>query len=165
MPASRTELVRAVAYYRMSTDAQEGSIPAKRSWAARVRLRKTVCASSLSLRWGSPPGRNRLSIPLRDPQLAFGPTGACGPRGLCARRSVRLAFGAVDGPADISPGKAALYRDKFMTEPNVKATKNSKPRSARYGCNVDTLMKHYVSLDEQQVTDDVFSRIHGAKKG
>jgi integrase len=47
-------------------------------------------------------------------------------------RSVRLVFGAVDGPADISPGMAAAYRDKLMSEPNVKATKKSKPRSARY---------------------------------
>jgi integrase len=34
--------------------------------------------------------------------------------------------------------------------------------SIAYGCNVDTLMKHYVALDEQQVTDDVFARM--AKK-
>lgn len=34
--------------------------------------------------------------------------------------------------------------------------------SIAYGCNVETLMKHYVALDEQQVTDDVFARM--AKK-
>jgi len=28
-----------------------------------------------------------------------------------------------------------------------------------FGCNVDTLMRHYVALDEQEVTDDVFKRI------
>jgi integrase len=35
--------------------------------------------------------------------------------------------------------------------------------SIAYGCNVDTLMKHYVALDEQEVTDDVFARMHGTK--
>jgi integrase len=34
--------------------------------------------------------------------------------------------------------------------------------SIAYGCNVDTLMRHYVAMDEQQVTDDVFARMHGA---
>lgn len=32
--------------------------------------------------------------------------------------------------------------------------------SIAYGCNVDTLMRHYVALDEQAVTDDVFARMH-----
>jgi hypothetical protein len=31
--------------------------------------------------------------------------------------------------------------------------------SIAYGCNVDTLMKHYIALDEQQVTDDVFAKM------
>jgi integrase len=35
--------------------------------------------------------------------------------------------------------------------------------SIAYGCNVDTLMKHYVLMDEQRVTDDVFARMHGKK--
>jgi len=37
------------------------------------------------------------------------------------------------------------------------------PRRAAvaYGCNVDTLMRHYVLLDEQQVTDDVFAQMSG----
>ena len=35
--------------------------------------------------------------------------------------------------------------------------------SIAYGCNVDTLMQHYVALDEQQVTDDVFAQLHGTK--
>ncbi len=35
--------------------------------------------------------------------------------------------------------------------------------SIAYGCNVDTLMRHYVPLDEQAVTRDVFARMHGAK--
>jgi len=38
------------------------------------------------------------------------------------------------------------------------------PRKAAiaYGCNVDTLMKHYVSLDEQEVTDEVTKQLAGA---
>jgi integrase len=32
--------------------------------------------------------------------------------------------------------------------------------SVAYGCNVDTLMKHYVAMDEQAVTDEVFGRMH-----
>src|SRR5262245_41671434 len=36
--------------------------------------------------------------------------------------------------------------------------------SIAYGCNVDTLMRHYVALDEQQVTDDVFARMNGKKR-
>ena len=35
--------------------------------------------------------------------------------------------------------------------------------SIAYGCNVDTIMKHYVSLDEQQVTDDVFAKMNEKK--
>ena len=35
--------------------------------------------------------------------------------------------------------------------------------SIAYGCNVDTLMKHYVALDEQQVTDDVFAKMNEKK--
>jgi hypothetical protein len=31
--------------------------------------------------------------------------------------------------------------------------------SVAYGCNVDTLMKHDVAMDELAVTDDVFGRI------
>ena len=33
----------------------------------------------------------------------------------------------------------------------------------RYGCNVDTLVKHYVAMDEQQVTDDVFAKMNEKK--
>jgi integrase len=37
--------------------------------------------------------------------------------------------------------------------------------SIAYGCNVDTLMQHYVLMDEQAVTDDVFSQMHAGKNG
>jgi integrase len=36
--------------------------------------------------------------------------------------------------------------------------------SIAYGCNVDTLMRHYVLMDEQQVTDDVFAAMNGGGK-
>jgi hypothetical protein len=36
------------------------------------------------------------------------------------------------------------------------------PRKASIaiGCNVDTMMKHYVQMDEQEVTDDVFAQLN-----
>jgi hypothetical protein len=34
---------------------------------------------------------------------------------------------------------------------------------AAYGCDMDTLMKHYVAMDEQRVTDALFARMHGIK--
>lgn len=36
---------------------------------------------------------------------------------------------------------------------------NVRHASIAYGCNVDTLMKHYVLLDERRVTDSVFERM------
>jgi hypothetical protein len=36
-----------------------------------------------------------------------------------------------------------------------------RPASIAYGCNVDTLMRHYVQLDETRVTRDVFAKMHG----
>jgi integrase len=36
--------------------------------------------------------------------------------------------------------------------------------SIAYGCNVDTLMRHYVQLDEQAVTRAVFAQMHGKKR-
>jgi integrase len=37
---------------------------------------------------------------------------------------------------------------------------DARRASIAYGCNVDTLMQHYVALDEQQVTDEVFARMN-----
>ncbi|HYT92238.1 MAG TPA: hypothetical protein VEL76_26220 [Gemmataceae bacterium] len=34
--------------------------------------------------------------------------------------------------------------------------------SIDYGCNVDTLVKHYIALDEQEVTD-VVAKMYGGK--
>jgi integrase len=42
---------------------------------------------------------------------------------------------------------------------------DARRASIAYGCNVDTLMQHYVALDEQAVTDDVFSRMNGKTGG
>jgi integrase len=36
---------------------------------------------------------------------------------------------------------------------------DARRASIAYGCNVDTLLKHYVLMDEQQVTDDVFAQM------
>jgi integrase len=41
---------------------------------------------------------------------------------------------------------------------------DARRASIAYGCNVDTLMGHYVALDEQQVTDDVFAKMNPKKK-
>ena len=38
-----------------------------------------------------------------------------------------------------------------------KAGVDARRASIAYGCNVDTLMRHYVDLDEQAVTDEVFA--------
>jgi len=35
--------------------------------------------------------------------------------------------------------------------------------SIAYGCNVDTMMRHYVAMDEQAVTDDVFAQMRSSK--
>ena len=35
--------------------------------------------------------------------------------------------------------------------------------SIAYACNVETLMKHYIAMDEQQVTDEVFAKMAGKK--
>jgi hypothetical protein len=40
-----------------------------------------------------------------------------------------------------------------------KAGIDMRQASVAYGCNVDTLMKHYVAMDEQAVTDEVFGHV------
>jgi integrase len=40
-----------------------------------------------------------------------------------------------------------------------RAGVDARRASIAYGCNVDTLLKHYVLMDEQQVTDDVFAQM------
>ena len=36
---------------------------------------------------------------------------------------------------------------------------DARRASIAYGCNVDTLMVHYISMDEQAVIDDVFAKM------
>jgi hypothetical protein len=43
-----------------------------------------------------------------------------------------------------------------------KAGIDMRRASIAYGCNVDTLMKHYVAMDEQAVTDGVFERMNSS---
>ena len=40
---------------------------------------------------------------------------------------------------------------------------DARHASIAYGCNVDTMLKHYVVMDQQQVTDDVFEQMHEMK--
>jgi integrase len=42
---------------------------------------------------------------------------------------------------------------------------DARRASIAYGCNVDTLMGHYVALDEQAVTDEVFAKMNPKKPG
>lgn len=65
------------------------------------------------------------------------------------------------------------YRQAFPTRPSLNShqfrarafTKawdggvNAKQASIAFGCNPDTLLKHYTALDEQKTTDDVFAKI------
>lgn len=55
-----------------------------------------------------------------------------------------------------------MFRKRAFTTAWEKGI-DARHASIAYGCNVDTLMKHYVALDEQQVTDDVFAKMHGKK--
>lgn len=53
-----------------------------------------------------------------------------------------------------------MYRKRAFTKA-WQAGVDPRRASIAYGCNVDTLMQHYVLMDEQQVTDDVFGQMHG----
>lgn len=57
-----------------------------------------------------------------------------------------------------------MFRKRAFTMAWEKGV-DARHASIAYGCNVDTLMKHYVKMDEQQVTDDVFARMHDLKPG
>ena len=65
------------------------------------------------------------------------------------------------------PDRSALTTHMFRKRAFTMAWQagiDMREASIAYGCNVDTLMRHYVALDEQQVTDNVFARMHGGKK-
>ncbi len=55
-----------------------------------------------------------------------------------------------------------MFRKRAFTKA-WQAGIDARHASIAYGCNVDTLMKHYVALDEQQVTEDVFAKLNPKK--
>ena len=55
-----------------------------------------------------------------------------------------------------------MFRKRAFTKP-CQTGIGVRHASIAYGCNVDTLMKHYIALDEQQVTDDVFAKMNEKK--
>jgi hypothetical protein len=63
-----------------------------------------------------------------------------------------------------NPGRhltSHMFRKRAFTMA-WKAGIDMRQASIAYGCNVDTLMKHYVAMDEQAVTDDVFGRMNSS---
>jgi hypothetical protein len=66
------------------------------------------------------------------------------------------------------PDSEALTTHMFRKRAFTMAWENGidvRHASIAYGCNVDMVMQHYVALDEQQVTDAVFARMHSKKEG
>jgi integrase len=66
------------------------------------------------------------------------------------------------------PDQPVLTTHMFRKRAFTLAWKNgidARRASIAYGCNVDTVMAHYVALDEQEVTDDVFERMNGKREG
>jgi dephospho-CoA kinase len=53
-----------------------------------------------------------------------------------------------------------MFRKRAFTLAFV-AGLDARKAAIAIGCNVDTMMKHYVSLDEQAVTDEVFAELQG----
>jgi integrase len=65
------------------------------------------------------------------------------------------------------PGRPHLTTHMFRKRAFTMAWNagvDARRASIAYGCNVDTMLKHYVLLDEQQVTDDVFARMRESGK-
>jgi hypothetical protein len=63
-----------------------------------------------------------------------------------------------------NPGRPAIRSYQLRKRAFTAAWKNNiDPRKAAivYGCNVDTVMRHYVQLDEQAVTDEVTAQLAG----
>lgn len=66
---------------------------------------------------------------------------------------------------EANPDKPKIHSHQLRKRAFTAAWQNNvDPRKAAiaYGCNVDTLMKHYVALDEQAVTDEVTKQLAGA---
>ena len=51
-----------------------------------------------------------------------------------------------------------MFRKRAFTKA-WQAGIDVRQASIAYGCNVDTMMNHYIALDEQQITDEVFARM------
>jgi integrase len=63
---------------------------------------------------------------------------------------------------ETKPKTGSLNSHQFRARAFTKAWEggvNPKAASIAFGCNQDTLLKHYVALDEQKTTDDVFEQI------
>jgi integrase len=63
-----------------------------------------------------------------------------------------------------NPDRPAIHSHQLRKRAFTAAWKNNiDPRKAAiaYGCNVDTVMRHYVQLDEQAVTDEVTDQLAG----
>jgi integrase len=64
-----------------------------------------------------------------------------------------------------NPDKPKIHSHQLRKRAFTKAwSAGVDPRKAAvaYGCNVDTVMKHYVSMDEQAVTDEVTEQLSGS---
>jgi hypothetical protein len=64
-----------------------------------------------------------------------------------------------------NPDKPKIHSHQLRKRAFTAAWENDvDPRKAAiaYGCNVDTVMKHYVRLDEQAVTDEVTAQLADA---
>src|SRR5205085_9532635 len=61
-----------------------------------------------------------------------------------------------------NPDRPKIHSHQLRKRAFTAAWKNNiDPRKAAvaYGCNVDTVMKHYVAMDEQAVTDEVTTQL------
>ena len=64
-----------------------------------------------------------------------------------------------------NPDRPAIRSHQLRKRAFTAAWQNNiDPRKAAiaYGCNVDTVMRHYVQLDEQAVTDEVTAQLADA---
>ena len=81
-----------------------------------------------------------------------------------SRRTPGRFAGAPPGPAGGAPILPIIHTLLEADWPAPRKQHNVDPRKAAiaYGCNVDTLMRHDVALDEQAVTDAVTAQLADA---
>lgn len=60
----------------------------------------------------------------------------------------------------VNPDRTPIPATCFAFTKAWAAGIDPRKASIAIGCNVDTLMKHYVQMDEQEVTDDVFAQLN-----